>query len=78
MRRRKYRFRILNTGPAKAWTLSLIRPDGTQAPITVVAVDANFLTVPFVLTNRPLDVQVAMRFDIIIDFAAFPAGTRCI
>ena len=43
VRRRKYRFRILNTGPAKTWNLSLIRPDGTQAPMTVVAVDANFL-----------------------------------
>lgn len=75
VRRRKYRFRVLNTGPAKAWTLSLIRPDGTQAPITVVAVDANFTASPFVLSSTPLNVQVAMRFDIIIDFAAFPAGT---
>jgi FtsP/CotA-like multicopper oxidase with cupredoxin domain len=75
VRRRKYRFRILNTGPAKAWTLTLIRPDGTQAPITIVAVDANFLERPAVLTDRALNVQVAMRFDVIIDFAAFPAGT---
>ena len=75
VRRRKYRFRVLNTGPVKAWTLSLIRPDGTQAPITVVAVDANFLQTPFVLTDRGLNVQVAMRFDIVIDFSAFPAGS---
>lgn len=75
VRRRKYRFRILNTGPAKAWNLSLIRPNGTQAPLTVVAVDANFLPSPFVLSDRPLDVQVAMRYDVIIDFAAFPAGS---
>jgi FtsP/CotA-like multicopper oxidase with cupredoxin domain len=75
VRRRKYRFRVLNTGPVKAWNLSLIRPDGTQAPIKVVAVDANFLESPFDLTNRPLNVQVAMRFDIVIDFAAFPAGS---
>lgn len=75
VRRRKYRFRILNTGPAKTWNLSLIRPDGTQAPMTVVAADANFLESPATLTNRTLDVFVAMRFDVIIDFAAFPAGT---
>jgi FtsP/CotA-like multicopper oxidase with cupredoxin domain len=75
VRRRKYRFRILNTGPAKTWNLSLIRPDGTQAPLTIVAVDANFLQSPVTLTNRTLDVFVAMRFDVIIDFAAFPAGT---
>jgi FtsP/CotA-like multicopper oxidase with cupredoxin domain len=75
VRRRKYRFRILNTGPAKTWNLSLIRPDGSQAPITIVAVDANFLEAPVTLTNRTLDVFVAMRFDVIIDFSAFPAGT---
>jgi FtsP/CotA-like multicopper oxidase with cupredoxin domain len=76
VRRRKYRFRVLNTGPAKVWNLTLIRPDGTPAPMTVVAVDANFTTSPFVIgVDRPLNVQVAMRFDIIIDFAAFPAGT---
>lgn len=75
VRRRKYRFRILNTGPAKTWNLSLIRPDGTQAPMTIVAVDANFLQSPVALTNRTLDVFVAMRFDVIIDFSAFPAGT---
>jgi FtsP/CotA-like multicopper oxidase with cupredoxin domain len=75
VRRRKYRFRVLNTGPVKTWNLSLIRPDGTQAPMTVVAVDANFTTSPFVLTDRPLTVFVASRFDIVIDFAAFPAGS---
>ncbi len=75
VRRRKYRFRVLNTGPAKTWNLSLIRPDGTQAPMTVVAVDANFTTNPFVVDDRPLTVFVASRFDFIIDFAAFPAGS---
>ena len=75
VRRRKYRFRILNTGPAKTWNLSLVRPDGTQAPLTIVAVDANFLPAPVTLTNRTLDVFVAMRFDVIVDFAEFPAGT---
>lgn len=75
VRRRKYRFRVLNTGPVKAWNLSLIRPDGTQAPITVIAVDGNFVVSPFALTDRPLTVEVAMRYDVIIDFSAFPAGT---
>ncbi len=75
VRRRKYRFRILNTGPVKTWNLSLIRPDGTQAPMTMVAADANFLESPVTLTNRTLDVFVAMRFDVVIDFSAFPAGT---
>lgn len=75
VRRRKYRFRILNTGPVKTWNLSLIGPDGTQAPMTMVAVDANFLQSPVTLTDRTLDVFVAMRFDVIIDFSQFPAGS---
>jgi FtsP/CotA-like multicopper oxidase with cupredoxin domain len=75
VRRRKYRFRILNTGPVKTWNLSLIRPDGTQAPLTVVAVDGNFVEAPFDLTDRPLSLEVAMRYDVIVDFSAFPAGS---
>jgi len=75
VRRRKYRFRILNTGPAKQWNLSLIKPDGTQATWTIVAADANFLHNPWVLNNAPLQVNVASRYDVIIDFAQFPVGT---
>ena len=75
VRRRKYRFRILNTGPAKTFNLSLIGPDGLQKPWTVVATDANFLEHPFDLTNRTLDVFVASRFDVIVDFAQFPVGS---
>jgi FtsP/CotA-like multicopper oxidase with cupredoxin domain len=74
VRRRKYRFRILNTGPAKTWNLSLIGANGQQVPWTIVAVDANFLRNPHTLTNRTLDVFVAMRFDVIVDFSQIPAG----
>jgi FtsP/CotA-like multicopper oxidase with cupredoxin domain len=75
VRRRKYRFRILNTGPVKTFNLSLIKPDGTQGTMTIVAVDANFLHQPADVSNRTLDIFVAMRFDVIIDFAAFPVGS---
>lgn len=75
VRRRKYRFRILNTGPAKEWNLALIGSDGQQKPFTVVAVDGNFLEEPFEVSNRNLLVPVATRYDIIIDFSKFAAGT---
>jgi FtsP/CotA-like multicopper oxidase with cupredoxin domain len=75
VRRRKYRFRILNTGPVKQWNLSFIGPDGSQAPMTVVAVDANFLEGPFDIASGPLNIQVANRFDVIVDFSAFPHGS---
>lgn len=76
VRRRKYRFRILNTGPVKTWNLSLINQAGQQVPMTVVAVDANFLETPHELTTGPLTIFVASRYDVVIDFGAFPAGSR--
>jgi FtsP/CotA-like multicopper oxidase with cupredoxin domain len=74
VRRRKYRFRILNTGPAKEWNLMLVDSDGVQKTWTVVAVDANFLRTPWQPTGNLL-IPVASRYDVIIDFAQFPVGT---
>jgi FtsP/CotA-like multicopper oxidase with cupredoxin domain len=73
--RRKYRFRVLNTGPAKTWTLRLVKPDGTQLPWTVVAVDANFVSDPWEISNGDLSVFVASRYDIVVDFTQVPLGT---
>jgi FtsP/CotA-like multicopper oxidase with cupredoxin domain len=92
VRRRKYRFRVLNTGPTQTYDLTLIKPDGSVGTITVVATDANFLQNPISIdaganagnsnsTTAPivpggLRVSVAERYDFIIDFAAFPAGSK--
>jgi FtsP/CotA-like multicopper oxidase with cupredoxin domain len=92
VRRRKYRFRILNTGPTQTYDLTLIKPDGSVGTIVVVATDANFLEHPIPVdaganagnsnsTTAPivpggLRVSVAERYDIIIDFAEFPAGSK--
>ena len=92
VRRRKYRFRILNTGPTQTYDLTLIKPDGSVGTITVIATDANFLEHPIPIdaganagnsnsTTAPivpggLRVSVAERYDIIIDFAEFPAGSK--
>lgn len=92
VRRRKYRFRILATGVAKTWDLTLIKPDGSVGTMVVVATDANFLEHPIPVdaganagnsnsTTAPivpggLRVSVAERYDVIIDFAQFPAGSK--
>lgn len=92
VRRRKYRFRFLNTGPAKTYDITLIKPDGGVGTITVVATDANFLEHPISIdaganaansncTTAPivaggLRVSVAERYDVIIDFSAYPAGSK--
>ena len=92
VRRRKYRFRILNTGPTQTYDLTLIKPDGSVGTIVVIATDANFLEHPLPVdagtnagnsnsTTAPivpggLRVSVAERYDIVIDFAEFPAGSK--
>lgn len=72
--RRKYRFRILNTGPTKTWNISLIKPDGQPGTMTVISTDANFLESPVDVTALPIN--VAERFDFVVDFKAFPVGSK--
>jgi FtsP/CotA-like multicopper oxidase with cupredoxin domain len=78
VRRRKYRFRMVNTGVTAAVAVRLVGPDGVQKPITVVAADGNFLRNPAEVsaasTPTQLDIHVASRFDVIIDFSQFPVG----
>jgi FtsP/CotA-like multicopper oxidase with cupredoxin domain len=85
VRRRKYRFRILNTGTVKTFNIRLVGPDGNQKPWTVVAVDANFLHEPWEISgpgsgpnlpNGDLQIPVASRYDIIIDFKQFAVGDK--
>jgi FtsP/CotA-like multicopper oxidase with cupredoxin domain len=97
VRRRKYRFRILNTGPTKTWNLTLIGPDASNnakvQTMTVIATDANFLEKPIPVDDSPdnaknsnadtapivpggLRVSVAERYDVIIDFGKYAAGTK--
>jgi FtsP/CotA-like multicopper oxidase with cupredoxin domain len=92
VRRRKYRFRILNTGPTQTYDLTLIKPDGSVGTMTVIATDANFLEHPIPVdaganagnsnsTTAPIvpgaiRVSVAERWDVIIDFTEFSAGSK--
>jgi FtsP/CotA-like multicopper oxidase with cupredoxin domain len=78
VRRRKYRFRMINTGVAAVMSLNLVGPDGLQKPMTVVAVDGNFLHTPANVSATSgfpqLDIHVASRFDVVIDFSQFAVG----
>ncbi len=92
VRRRKYRFRILNTGPTQTYDITLIKPDGSVGTVTVIATDANFLEHPIPvdaganagnsnsitapIVPGAIRVSVAERYDIIIDFTEFPAGSK--
>lgn len=78
VRRRKYRFRFINSGVVLPFTLSLHGPDGLQKPMTVVAADGNLLRTPADVsaTSTPnlLEVSVSSRMDVVIDFSQFSIG----
>lgn len=78
---RKYRFRILNGGPSRLYNLSL-RADSNNARgrrrnterFYVVSSDGNLLEEPIETDN--IDVWVARRHDIIVDFSHYKPGDR--
>jgi len=79
---RKYRFRFLNSGPARIWTFNLSDNNGNPVPMTVVTTDGNLLPSPVevistssIPTLQGLTVYVSQRYDVIIDFTNATAGT---
>jgi FtsP/CotA-like multicopper oxidase with cupredoxin domain len=95
VRNRKYRFRILSTGPTTAqWDLRLRGPTGDIETMTCIATDANFLEHPVpvdaganagnsnsivgttIQVPGAIRVNVAERYDVIIDFADFNPGDK--
>jgi FtsP/CotA-like multicopper oxidase with cupredoxin domain len=96
VRRRKYRFRILSTGPTTAqWELRLRHgTTGAVETMTCIATDANFLEHPVpvddgvnagntnsitganIVVPGAIRVNVAERYDVIIDFGKYAPGTQ--
>ncbi len=79
---RKYRFRFLNSGPARIWAFNLYDNNGNPVPMTVVTTDGNLLPSPVevistssVTSLQSLTVYVSQRYDVIIDFTNATAGT---
>src|SRR5262245_14693408 len=71
---RKYRLRILNGSMSRFYKLALSY-NGTPVPFKFIANDGNFVVNPITLTQ--LDEQgIAERYDIVVDFSAFPVGAR--
>jgi FtsP/CotA-like multicopper oxidase with cupredoxin domain len=72
---RKYRFRILSAGMSRFLQLALAGPNGNAVPFQFIANDGNLVVNPITLTS--LDQQgTAERYDIVVDFSAFPIGSR--
>jgi FtsP/CotA-like multicopper oxidase with cupredoxin domain len=70
VQRRKYRFRVLNTGPVRDFLLRL--SDGRA--FKVIATDGSLLRSPVDVTDLP--VAVGERFDFIVDFSNLQIGQK--
>ncbi|AYC31189.1 bilirubin oxidase [Pseudomonas cavernae] len=72
---RKYRFRLLNSGPARFYALYLVDTNNRVQTFTYIANDGNLLPAP--LKNQSSVVLgVAERADIVVDFSKYPIGTE--
>jgi FtsP/CotA-like multicopper oxidase with cupredoxin domain len=74
VKRRKYRFRVLNGGPSRFYKL-VLRKDGANQPFTVLSKSGNLLPRPL-LNQTSLELWVAERSDIVIDFRKFKKGDK--
>ncbi len=86
---RKYRFRVLNSGPARIWLLNVIDSNGNVISFQVVATDGNLLPSPVTMPDPQetaissatlgggsgLQVHVSQRYDIVVDFTNATPGT---
>jgi FtsP/CotA-like multicopper oxidase with cupredoxin domain len=72
--RRKYRFRLLDGGPARFYEFYLTNGAGVNQTFTQISADGNLLPAP--LTTSKVQLAPAERADIVIDFANYPIGTQ--
>jgi len=72
---RRYRFRWLNVGPSRFYELFLTNRDDPRArnPFWLIDNDGNVRPAP--LQIESVQIGVAERVDVIVDFSEFPAGT---
>ena len=68
--RRKYRFRILNASVSRSYKLAL----STGDPLTVIGTDGGLMPKP----QQTADMRLGMaeRYEVVIDFAKYPVGTK--
>ncbi|MGO4258634.1 multicopper oxidase family protein [Marmoricola sp. RAF53] len=70
VKKRKYRFRILNGGPSRSYKWFL----DNGASMTVIATDAGLMPKP--QSVKSFRQGVAERYEVVIDFAKYAAGTK--
>jgi FtsP/CotA-like multicopper oxidase with cupredoxin domain len=70
VKRRKYRFRVLNASVSRAYEYSLSTGDA----FTVIGTDGGLM--PYPQSVKKMRHIMAERYEIVIDFAKYPPGTR--
>ena len=72
--RRKYRFRLLDGGPARFYEFYLTDRAGANQGFTQISADGNLLPAPF--TTSKIRLAPAERADIVIDFSNYRVGDQ--
>jgi spore coat protein A, manganese oxidase len=67
---RKYRFRVLNASISRGYRLQL----SNGRPLVVIATDAGLMATAQSVTT--LQIGMAERYEVVIDFAGLPVGTK--
>ncbi|GAA2710473.1 MULTISPECIES: multicopper oxidase domain-containing protein [Streptomyces] len=70
----RYRFRLLNASNARRYRLRLDAPAGRSAPFVQIGSDGGLLAAPRAVTS--LAMAPGERFDVVVDFSAFPLGSE--
>jgi spore coat protein A len=72
----RYRLRILNASNARRYELALDPPPGGSVSFLQIGSDGGLLESP--VSHRTIRIAPAERFDVIIDFSQFRAGTSVV
>ncbi|MBO2445598.1 multicopper oxidase family protein [Actinomadura barringtoniae] len=70
----KYRFRILNASNARRYQLALDPPPPKGAAFTQIGSDVGLLERP--VNHDSFAIASAERFEVVVDFSAYPVGTQ--
>ncbi|GAB3396471.1 multicopper oxidase family protein [Humibacter soli] len=70
----RYRLRILNASNARQYSLEAITDGGRRLDLVQVGADQGLLAKPVTLSAIPI--APAERYDVVVDFAGLPVGSR--
>ncbi|MCI0685671.1 MAG: multicopper oxidase domain-containing protein, partial [Sporichthyaceae bacterium] len=70
----RYRLRLLNASNARRYRLALDPPPPTGPSFVQVGSDVGLLGRP--VGHQDLEIAQAERFDVVVDFSAYPVGTK--